>query len=404
MNRESKIIVAVIVLLLLIVSVYIGWTTSCKNEMEWPFILLLLAVVVGLPLLLTIGIFSVYRKSYIARNPSSAQHVDWNNYTLQMAFLITVMVIITTGIIYQDSNSSCYFAAVRKANGCRFYPSISNGEINLCDNDLKPSWNMRPSLAMGRGSMALFFSIGADSVAVRFPTAMFWWAYLGAFISTVGLVMRRFVIGHLVPRSYLDSALRFIYAIIATAAFYIAFQVWPELFTQSNSDLINKKYLLMLFALFAGMFPKTIIDWITRRLRKYLDMGGQISLPLSEVQGIDSEMTTFLYEEGIWSLTDIATRDPALLAESIHVDDKLVSNWNKQAKLLIELGDRKTIEYFRKLGINDWDDLAVLSDTDVVIGLDDLIKLPDESNEISPVLIKVLKQKFKNSEVPPAPV
>ena len=69
-------------------------------------------------------------------------------------------------------------------------------------------------------------------------------------------------------------------------------------------------------------------------------------------------MATFLYEEGVWSLTDLAARDPASLAENIHVDENLVRNWNKQAKLLIQLGDRKTIEQFRRLGFNDWDDFV----------------------------------------------
>jgi hypothetical protein len=328
-----------------------------------------------------------------------------------MAFLITAMVIVSTGLVYRDSGASCYFAHVRKANGCNFYPSFSKENVNisandeepqwklnLCTNKVKQQWKIRPSLVLGKGSMALYFSVGEVSEAVRFPTAIFWWAYLGALISTLGLVMRRFIIGHLVPRSYLDSALRFIYAITASAALYLAFQAWPEVLTISNSNLFDKRHLLMLFSFFAGMYPRTILNWIIRELRQILDLRGRKPLPLTEIQGIDLEMATFLYEEGVWSLTDLATRDPASLAENIHVDEKLVSNWNKQAKLFIQLGDRKTIDQFRRLGFNDWDDLAVLSDTDVILNLDDFIKLPDASNEMSPVIVKVLKQKFNNSK------
>lgn len=221
---------------------------------------------------------------------------------------------------------------------------------------------------------------------------------IGVWISMLGSIMRRYTIEHLVARTYLHGAMKILYAMIASALFFLAVLAWPETLGQAEIDPVAKRHLLVLFAFFAGMFPSTIIQWIERKLRVQLNLGGVMQFQLTEIQGLDPDLATFLYEEGVWSINDLASRNPDELAESIHLDRDLIMDWQKQARLIKELGDKNLVERFRRLGINDWDDLAVLSGINVKTKLSDLTKTADTSQEISPLLIKILKQKFQESE------
>jgi hypothetical protein len=373
-SRLERVTLATLIVLtvsfLLAASVFVGRTVRVNNQMNWSFIFFLDLFLVGLPLLLTVGIFTIYRRSYLERYPGRDQQVAWGNYSVQMLLLITMMVVIAAGLIWWDSEASKYLAE-------------REGYL--------------PSLVLGRGSIPLYFSIGRESESVRFPTAMFWWAYLGAVISMVNMIMRRFSIGHLVARSYLNSALRLLYALIAVALFFLAVLVWPEVLGQGGSDPMSKRHLLMLFAFFAGVFPTTITHWVTERLRALLELRVRKPLPLTEILGVDADLVKFLNDEGVWSVVDLAARNPGALAASIHVDTAIVENWQRQAQLLDELGDIEIIKHFRQLGINDWGDLAILRDLEVGnLELDDFTSPPDESGGISPVLIRVLKEKARD--------
>lgn len=364
---------SVLFLLLTAVTVYVIWTAREINAMGWPFIFFLILFAIGLPIFLTFGVFSVYRHSYVNQYPDRLHQVEWNRYIIQMLTLITVLSVIVAALVWRDSEASRYFAE---------HPS--------------PGQNIKPSLVLGRGSIPLYFSIGRESKPVFFPTAMFWWAYIGSITSIIQMILRRFSIGHLVAKSYLNSALRVILSMIATALIFVAAQVWPESFSQNESNLLDNWHMLMLVAFFAGVFPDSIIRWVTTRIRKWLKLGGSEFLPLTEIQGIDPELVTFLNDEGIWSVVDLATCDQEALAANIHMDRETIEIWQKQARLLAELGDKETVEHFRKLGINDWCDLTILEDISIEkIKLDDLLNAPSDSSKVSPVLIRVLKKKME---------
>ena len=377
MNWKSKIAIVVYIFILIGALVSINIRIFSDNKMDVLYIAILDAAILGLPLFMTAGIFSAYRAAYLLQHKDRAEHVAWSNYMAQMALFILVVTIVEIFLLRYDSKASVYFAAKETAS---------------------TSKSVLPSLVLGRSSIPLYFAVGGNYESVRIPTAMFWVAMLGAFVSILGTIMRRFVIEHLVARTYLHSTTQILYAMIASAIFFIAAQAWPEVLGQENSDPIARRNLLLLFAFFSGMFPYAIFHWVTRQLREKLNLGGKASLSLVEIQGIEPEIESFLYEEGIWSINDLASRKPRLLAKNIHLSEGLVTHWRDQARLITELGERELVERFRKLGINDWNNLEVLSGVDTNIELDHLTKAPGEPNEISPVLISVLKLKYEASK------
>jgi hypothetical protein len=187
---------------------------------------------------------------------------------------------------------------------------------------------------------------------------------------------------------------------ITTALIFVAFHAWPVSLGQINDKLIENWHILSLLAFFVGIFPNTIIQWVTIRVRKILKLSGSDSLPLLEVQGIDSALLHILNDEGIWSVVDLATRDSEALAVDIHMDSQTVENWQRQAKLLVELHDKETVEHFRKLGINDWSDFVILENIEIEdITLDDLVNPPPNSGQVSHVLIHILKDKMARTRM-----
>jgi len=161
---------------------------------------------------------------------------------------------------------------------------------------------------------------------------------------------------------------------------------------------MDSRYLLMLFAFLAGLFPVTITRWITGWLRSFLELDGRQSLPLTEINGIDPETATYLNDEGIWTIVELEAGEPAVLAARLHLDPELVTYWQSQASLLVELGDADTVKHFRRLGINEWSDLAILDQITVDdLTIHDLLQAP-KAKGISPVLIQVLKAKARNMQ------
>lgn len=376
MNVKSKIIFGIGALIICMLLIFLDLKIHNDNQMDWLYISLLNLAILGVPLFLTAGIFSAYQKSYLNRYPKQKKHVDWGNYVLPMSLFVGISVILMIGLLRYDAQGSVYFA----------------------EEETTSVRNVLPSLVLGRASIPLYFAVGGNYASIRFPTAIFWAALIGVWISMLGSIMRRYTIEHLVARTYLHGAMKILYAMIASALFFLAVLAWPETLGQAEIDPVAKRHLLVLFAFFAGMFPSTIIQWIERKLRVQLNLGGVMQFQLTEIQGLDPDLATFLYEEGVWSINDLASRNPDELAESIHLDRDLIMDWQKQARLIKELGDKNLVERFRRLGINDWDDLAVLSGINVKTKLSDLTKTADTSQEISPLLIKILKQKFQESE------
>jgi len=308
-------------LLLSAVTIYIIWTSRETNVMGWPFILFLLLFAIGLPFFLTFGVFSVYRYTYANQYPERVHQVDWNGYIIQMLTLITVIVVIVATLIWRDSEAS------------RYFPEHTESAVTIL-----------PSLVLGRGSFPLYFSMGSPNKPIFFPTAMFWWAYLGAITNIIQTILRRFSKGHLVAKSYLNSSLRLIQSMIAAALIFVAFQVWPGQFNQSASSILNRWQILVLLAFLAGIFPDIIIHWVTARVRAWLKIGGRKFIPLTEIQGIDLGYTTLLNDEGIWSVYDLATCNPESLAGKLHMESDTTRYWKQQARLLTSMGEAQTVD------------------------------------------------------------
>lgn len=386
----SRTIIITTIVVILICTVYIAYTTLSLNGIELPYLVFLLLFVIGLPVFLTYGVYSIYAHFYIsdadeistAYRAQRQQHVSLRHYTLEMSILVLMMVVIATGFIWRDSEGSHHWGERLDASH---------------------------AFVMGRGSLPLYISSGSlrqtnDEGQTRtipneegyfIPTGMFWMAYIGASIVIMNTIFQRFVVRHLVPRTYFNAALRFFTSMVAAALIFLAVSAWPGITEAQMSDLTMSPEpgaLLLLLAFFAGMFPQTIIQWIVYRVRNVLRLRHDNEIAITEIIGISDEMAVFLHDEGIWSLVDLARRDPDRLAARIHIDNDVVREWQCQAQLLLELGSPELIDKFHKLGINDFDDLAALSlPDDQTLTVDDFN--PTETDKISIVTLRVLAAK-----------
>jgi hypothetical protein len=387
MDRKSIIVIAITSLFLVGIFVFIGRMIATRNQMEWPFILLVEAFVLATPLFLTAGIFSAYRRFYLSEYPDRQAHVSWNDYVLPMAIFILTVTIITTGIVFWDSRASAYYAEkLSESQGRNVAPSLIVGRSSVpIGLTLKGSWQV-----IGNERQYVI-----EETTIRVPTTIFWFAYIGALVSIVSSIMYRFVIKHLISRTYLNSTLRVLYAMVATLLLYIFVQAWPEFVGQTNVDPLEKSHMVVLFAFLAGMFPWETIQRIAGRLRSMLGLGGRLQLPLTEIQGIDSTVAVFLNEEGVWSVADLAARSPVDVAQSTHLDPRVVGKWHNQARLYVQLGDLQVIRRLRRLGINEWDDLAFLEDVEIEVRPDELTRFVSEGRQLSTVLFKVLQKKYQ---------
>lgn len=357
------------------------------------FIPMLVSLLVSaVPFALTFLTYFVYRRYYINEVAGSKQylnlitkrrtrstesirqererHVDIGNYVLEMSLLIVIMSLISSVLIYYD-----ILATMRLSR--------------------------TPALYWGAGVIPTYFYTGTNTPPhpIFFPTMMLWMTYLGAMASTLLMIFQRFTVQHLVPRTYFNAALKYLFGMFASALLYLLFKATPEFFGLNTAEVTPQTAsMLLLLGFFAGMLPMNTIQIVVRRIGAWIGAGQDYELPVTLIQGINAQMAMFLNEEGIWSLVDLAQRDPEKLSARVHVDSEVIVHWKEQALLLLMLGTQENIEHFRKLGITSLAHLKALRDVDLSdLKAQDFCTPPTEGQP-SLALLAVLKTAAQNLE------
>ena len=112
---------------------------------------------------------------------------------------------------------------------------------------------------------------------------------------------------------------------------------------------------------FAGLAPRTVIDWISSTVRRvYLEEPKSSSqrrtLPLSNLRGITPTIESRLAEEGIETVDALSMANPVKLLRDTPYDPRQVLGWIDEAILIITLPDHWL--KLEALGISGAIDLA----------------------------------------------
>lgn len=134
------------------------------------------------------------------------------------------------------------------------------------------------------------------------------WAVFGVFVYSFINLMDRISRRDITPKYYLNTAIRYIFAIALSALFFLAFQQGQIVNPLSNNST-DTSYALGLLAVISftiGMFPNTyfriIVSFVENNLRKSFSH----DQPLENFFGLDSGEITRLWEEGINNIDQLA--------------------------------------------------------------------------------------------------
>ena len=184
------------------------------------------------------------------------------------------------------------------------------------------------SIIVGFGLAMLFFSVELGLVDAEFPAfaiagvdfpqrgsrIVFAMAFLGAYLSGLQHIYRRYAANDLSPTLYYGLAMRIILAAIVAVIIYNAY---TALAGTSESDSGITANIWPALAFLIGIFPQRGLRWMSDRT-PMLSQAGDPAVrpaPLEMIEGVEAHDVLRLEELGIDNCYDLATADfiPVLL-------------------------------------------------------------------------------------------
>lgn len=270
-------------------------------------------------------IFVIYREKLIDDYMQKLQHLDnvniasmlglnWNRYAIPISLLVVIIIGTAGGLV-------CWDLSIRKG--------------------------------IGKGWAYL-------SYGIIVPTSVVEWGFIGAMVFIFQDMMSRFSSRDLTPRFYFLSFVRIIVSGTASVLIFTLVQAVsplykievvnsiPLLFKEEILTPINAKtvYWLIPLCFTAGLFPAKTIGHISRSVFKWLS---HISSPsfiqtedystnISRIDGINGTIESRLFEEGVYTVQNLAMSDLAELAEKTPFNIATLLDWQDQAMLLCSIG------------------------------------------------------------------
>ena len=228
------------------------------------------------------------------------------------------------------------------------------------------------SLIAGFGLALLFFSVDIGLLDGEFPAfglagvdfpqkgsrLVFAMAFLGAYLSGLQHIYRRYSANDLSPTLYYGLAMRIMLAAIVSVILYNAYSALAGDSTSSGGITAN---IWPALAFMIGIFPQRGLRWLSDK-NPMMAQAGDASVrpaPLEMIEGIEAHDVLRLEELGIDNCYDLATADfvPVLLKTPYSARELI--DWILQAKLCVYFGD--SVKELRRLGIRTILDLEALS-------------------------------------------
>jgi hypothetical protein len=259
------------------------------------------------------------------------------------------------------------------------------------------------SIVAGFGLALLLFSVEIGLPDSEFPTfalagvafpqlgsrIVFAMAFLGAYLSGLQHIYRRYAANDLSPTLYYGLAMRIILAAIVAVIVYNAYSALAGGGTSDGGITAN---IWPALAFLIGTFPQRGLRWLSDK-NPMLSQATDPSVrpaPLEMIEGIEAHDVLRLEELGIDNCYDLATADfvPVLLKTPYSARELI--DWMLQAKLCVYFGD--SVKELRRLGIRTIMDLSALSEEEVA-------SLPHDTSVTTTVLARARDSVGTNSEL-----
>ncbi len=244
------------------------------------------------------------------------------------------------------------------------------------------------------GLVLLFFSTEIGLPDGEFPTVMlaevefpqkgsrvvFAMAFLGAYLSGLQHIYRRYSAGDLSATLYFGFSMRIIFAAVVAVVLYNAFAALSGGVAASGGITAN---IWPALAFLIGIFPQRGMRYLSDKV----PMLGQTHdptvrpAPLEMIEGIESHDVLRLEEIGIDTCYDLATADFVPLLLKTPYSARQLIDWILQAKLCVYFGDG--VKELRRFGIRTLVDLEALTP-------EEIDTLPQETSVTSTVLIRAV--------------
>lgn len=171
--------------------------------------------------------------------------------------------------------------------------------------------------------------------------------FLGAYLYGLTLVLRRYVLGDLRPKTYTNITVRILTVIILA---------W--LLNALAPDYRGVHTTVLGFAFFAGIVPETVLTFLQEKIPSLgVFLRGtdfKEKQPLTKLEGIDLYDRARLMDEGVTNIENLAHHDIVDLMLQTRIPTQRIVDWVDQAILYLHLGEDGAdacIEKLRGYGI-----------------------------------------------------
>jgi hypothetical protein len=197
-----------------------------------------------------------------------------------------------------------------------------------------------------------------------FPTVVLvgrflFWAWLGAYIYAVILILRRFMDYDLTPNVYIFACNRFLLAFVISSIVGVGLGTYT---TATNIGLSLNLATVYIVAFFIGFFPEQGIIWLTMMAQRALKQQGGVAkeVSLAEIDGLSIWHQSRLKQINIENVQNLATADVPNLVVSTPFSLNEIIDWVDQAILLLYTSEAQ-LAALQRVGIHCASDLLVLA-------------------------------------------
>jgi hypothetical protein len=211
---------------------------------------------------------------------------------------------------------------------------------------------------------------------------LLFWGWLGAYVYSLNLLIRRFIAYDLTPSVFMYVVGRFVLAWAIGVAVSLGLAM-----TLRGTGLATDATVTTVFVLifFIGFFPDSGLDWLTAFSKKFISTGGGIAKEtrLSNIEGLSVWHQGRFSQEGIENIQNLAAADiPALVIGTPFTVGQII-DWIDQSILLVYAND-DLYNMLEKTGVRCATDFIVASD-------DATLELLSTASEISASKLKMLR-------------
>jgi len=213
------------------------------------------------------------------------------------------------------------------------------------------------------------------------------YGFLGAWIYSLQLVLRRFLTYDLTPSVYI----LIIYRLLLTLTIGTILGIGLVTFlTATGVSTSTNRVILSIVMFLIGFFPDKGLKWIVIKARQALQKDVPETVRLSDIDGLSLWHQDRLMEEGIDNVHALMTADMPILVMSTPFSAMQIVDWVDQSTLIV-CASRTRFEVLRRMGFR------LASDMLMVVGDSELLNQLAEATALSTDELRVLRLALRSA-------